>query len=464
MLITVTNSDTTTSTYPIVSAAAISGGYRVTISRPNASNRSQNDGLEKAVADNAAVSFYLRSQIASSGHTMEYVGSGMDYDALPENGGVPDETKQITELNNGKVWTAITDHNGKFKIGGNQTDDPIFEVDQQLGFITIPTGSIAFDLLSDTTPQLGGDLDVNGQSLVSTNDGNITGVARMERVKLYVTKAITTSGTNSNIALAPTGTGTVDVSTSRITGVSTPNAASDAATKGYVDTQVGAISGSTNLSYDAGTRVIASDTGNDATLPLATTSDAGLLSSADKTKLNGLSQSSTSANNTSVTTVDNGVNSGYVDIITDNSLQARFGSGTSTFSSHIKLDNPKRTWYFEDTSNGSNYLAFKAPASVTSSVTFTLPDGDGSADQVIKTDGNGTLAWADQSGGGGATGGGTDKVFQEKNKLTVDSNYTIGTNIGGSGSVGTGASCVGPITVASGITLTVPANARLVVL
>ena len=462
MLITVTNSDTTTSTYPILSAAAISGGYRVTISRPNASNRSQNDGLEKAVADNAAVSFYLRSQIASSGHTMEYVGSGMDYDALPENGGVPDETKQITELNNGKVWTAITDHNGKFKIGGNQTDDPIFEVDQQLGFITIPTGSIAFDLLSDTTPQLGGDLDVNGQSLVSTNDGNIT-LSPNGTGKIVVTKAITTSGTNSNIALAPTGTGTVDVSTSRITGVSTPNAASDAATKGYVDTQVGAISGSTNLSYDAGTRVIASDTGNDATLPLATTSDAGLLSSADKTKLNGLSQSSTSANNTSVTTVDNGVNSGYVDIITDNSLQARFGSGTSTFSSHIKLDNPKELRYFEDTSNGSNYLAFKAPASVTSSVTFTLPDGDGSADQVIKTDGNGTLAWADQSGGGGATGGGTDKVFQE-NKLTVDSNYTIGTNIGGSGSVGTGASCVGPITVASGITLTVPANARLVVL
>ena len=62
----------------------------------------------------------------------------MDGRALPENGGVPDESAQITELNNGKIWTAITDHNGKFKIGGNQTDDPIFEVDQQLGFVTIP--------------------------------------------------------------------------------------------------------------------------------------------------------------------------------------------------------------------------------------------------------------------------------------------------------------------------------------
>ena len=156
--------------YPILSATAVTGGYTVEISRPNPSKRSQNLGLNGAIADNAEVKFYLRSMIASSGHTMEYVGSGTDYRALPENGGVPNETKQITELNNGKVWTAITDHNGKFKIGGNQTDDPIFEVDQQLGFITIPTGSIAFDLLSDTTPELGGQLDANSNKITSLAD------------------------------------------------------------------------------------------------------------------------------------------------------------------------------------------------------------------------------------------------------------------------------------------------------
>ena len=145
--------------YPILSATANGAGWDVTISRPNPSNRSDNLGLNGAVSTPATASFYLRSMIASSGHTMEYVGSGTDYRALPENGGVPDETKQITESNNGKVWTAITDHNGKFKIGGNQTDDPIFEIDQQLGFVTIPEGSIAFNLLSDETPQLGGNLD-----------------------------------------------------------------------------------------------------------------------------------------------------------------------------------------------------------------------------------------------------------------------------------------------------------------
>ncbi len=203
-------------TYPILSATPNTDseggdGWTVTISRPDPDNRSNNLGLNGAIADDAAVSFFLRSMIASSGHTMEYVGSGTNYTALPENGGVPDETRQITESNNGKVWTAITDHNGKFRIGGNQTDDPIFEVDQQLGFVTIPEGSIAFNLLSDETPQLGGNLDVRAHT-------------------------INTSTENGNITLDPNGTGTVDVSTSRITSVTDPTGAQDAATKNYVDT------------------------------------------------------------------------------------------------------------------------------------------------------------------------------------------------------------------------------------
>ena len=87
----------------------------------------------------------------------------------------------------------------------------------------------------------------------------------------------------------------------------------------------------------------------------------------------------------------------------------------------------------------------------------------GTSGQVLTSGGaSGAVSWADASGGG-ATGGGSDKVFVE-NLLAVDTDYTVGTNIGGSASVGSGASCVGPITVASGVTLTVRANSRLVVL
>jgi len=65
---------------------------------------------------------------------------------------------------------------------------------------------------------------------------------------------------------------------------------------------------------------------------------------------------------------------------------------------------------------------------------------------------NGT-AWG--SVGGGATGGGSDEIFIE-NGQTVNTNYTIGTS--------RNAMSTGPITVASGIVVTVPTGSRWVVL
>jgi hypothetical protein len=56
--------------------------------------------------------------------------------------------------------------------------------------------------------------------------------------------------------------------------------------------------------------------------------------------------------------------------------------------------------------------------------------------------------------GGGATGGGTDAVFQE-NELIVTTDYTLTAN--------KNASMVGPLTVNSSITLTIPTGARLVI-
>ena len=148
-------------TYPVLSAAANGSGWTVTVSRPNANKRSENLGLNGAIADGAAVSFFLRSMIASSGHTMEYVGSGTNYNALPENGGVPSTAKQIVERNDGKIWTATTDHNGRFAVGD------FFAVDQRTGSIEFSGGSVAFDLVTDETPELGGELDALTNKIVN---------------------------------------------------------------------------------------------------------------------------------------------------------------------------------------------------------------------------------------------------------------------------------------------------------
>ena len=47
----------------------------------------------------------------------------------------------------------------------------------------------------------------------------------------------------------------------------------------------------------------------------------------------------------------------------------------------------------EGTNNGTNFVALKAPNSTTASTAFTLPNGDGTAGQFMKTDGAGNLAF-----------------------------------------------------------------------
>jgi len=108
------------------------------------------------------VSFFLRSMISTASHTMEYAGSGTDYRALPENGGAPIEANEAISRNNGKVWLTSTDQSGKFKVGDT------FVVDQQTGFVNLDPTSYGVNIVSDLTPELGGDLDVLARNIYSS--------------------------------------------------------------------------------------------------------------------------------------------------------------------------------------------------------------------------------------------------------------------------------------------------------
>ncbi|MDF1497120.1 MAG: hypothetical protein P1P90_03590 [Patescibacteria group bacterium] len=55
------------------------------------------------------------------------------------------------------------------------------------------------------------------------------------------------------------------------------------------------------------------------------------------------------------------------------------------------------TEYRELVANGSNYVGFRAPASVANNVAWTLPGADGTNNQVLITNGAGTLSWATSS-------------------------------------------------------------------
>ena len=92
----------------------------------------------------------------------------------------------------------------------------------------------------------------------------------------------------------------------------------------------------------------------------------------------------------------------------------------------VSIDNEKELRLFEADASGSNYIAIKAPSSLSSNTTFTLPE-DGTADQVLKTNGNGVLTFADASGGGGLTGPNTQQLFIEADNV-MNNNFTTGAN------------------------------------
>jgi hypothetical protein len=71
----------------------------------------------------------------------------------------------------------------------------------------------------------------------------------------------------------------------------------------------------------------------------------------------------------------------------------------NTTTVNLIIDNQKEIRFRETTANGTNYVALKAPASVSADLTFTLPATDGTAGQVLTTNGSGVLSFATPASG-----------------------------------------------------------------
>lgn len=130
------------------------------------------------------------------------------------------------------------------------------------------------------------------------------------------------------------------------------------------------------------------------TISAGTTSGTALVTSGDTTgqlvlKTNGTTtaltlgtdQSATFAGNVTVTGSITASGGGIPSLNTPLAVV-----GNSTAGAEIRLP--------EDTDNGSNYVALKAPNSLASNLTFTLPTADGSNGQYLQTNGSGQLAFA----------------------------------------------------------------------
>ena len=79
---------------------------------------------------------------------------------------------------------------------------------------------------------------------------------------------------------------------------------------------------------------------------------------------------------------------------------------------------------FQDASGGQ-YVALEAPATVSSSVTFTLPAADGTSGQVIETDGSGALSFTDV-----ATSGFTNSTITDTPGSSANFDLAKGNNTG----------------------------------
>ena len=308
------------------------------------------------------------------------------------------------------------------------------------------------DVSADTTPQLGGDLDVNGSDIVSTSNANIdiiphgTGNVNLgtDTVGLGTSGenvTVTTIGTgdltlntnsgsnsgsiliadgaNNDITLTPNGSGDVIID-----GLKYPQAdgsanqvlktdgsgqlafttiSSDEITDADGDTkiQVEESSDEDTIRFDiAGTEQIVLA---DGVLKPTTDNDIDLGTSSLEFK-DAFFDGTVTTDALVADTAD--INGGTVDGATVGANSASSGAfttisassntdlnGTLNISGHVSLDGSANELRFYE---GSNYVGFEAP-SLSADQIWVLPTADGSSGQMLKTDGSGTLSWATAS-------------------------------------------------------------------
>jgi len=90
------------------------------------------------------------------------------------------------------------------------------------------------------------------------------------------------------------------------------------------------------------------------------------------------------------------------DYATTSTVNTKAPINSPAFTADIELSAQAPLKFMD--ADSSNYVALRAPGSVTSNITWTLPAEDGSADMLLKTDGSGNLGWVAASSSGTSLG------------------------------------------------------------
>lgn len=269
---------------------------------------------------------------------------------------------------------------------GSATDDIVLEAGTGLSiaragdkitFTNTVTDTNTTDLVTDTSPQLGGNLDVNGQDIVTTSNGDIE--------------------------LDPNGTGKVVFKGNSDKGAGQFVLNCEQNTHGIV------IKGpphSAGASYTL-------------TLPNTDGSSNEVLKTDGSGNLDWVAQTDTNLGSTDQTlsgtrNIDMGSN--FLTFKSGSNLRMQydpnddrfeFNNGLRVNGSFVTADGGLTSGlvkFNEPTQGGTNGVILRGPSTnLTSDLTFVLPDADGSAGQFLKTDGGGNLSFASAGGSGSTT-------------------------------------------------------------
>ena len=183
----------------------------------------------------------------------DFQAAGMTMTTLAPSGNVTTALNATSTIAAGSSITAVTTITATGNVaGGNITTAGAMEATGLIssGTTITATGNVAGGNITTAGAMEATGLITAGTTIIATGNitggnigtaGQVTATANVNGGNIIsevfngAAPTLGATGTDSSVTLAPTGTGTVAVSSKRITGLATPTADADAATKAYVD-------------------------------------------------------------------------------------------------------------------------------------------------------------------------------------------------------------------------------------
>ncbi len=288
-----------------------------------------------------------------------------------------------------------------------------------LSFST-PSGGIA-SVVADSTPQLGGNLDVNGNDIVSTSNGNIE-ILPNGSGKVHLDGNGSSGGVlvSDGLIEIKTGTGSVgevrfycESSNAHYVSLKSP---AHSSYSGNVVLTLPATDGSSGeyLKTD-GNGVLSWDTpsGGSSGMPTSGGTFTGAVTFNNSATVHVDSMFTFDGDNNYG--IDFQLRGNNYDLVwysagnvlkADDNTRIRWGSGNDFDIYHdgsqtnFHIEQGTNPIVFSNNSN-SELLKIQSTGAITMAGAFTFPTSDGSANQVLQTNGSGAISWATVSGGGG---------------------------------------------------------------